>query len=252
MSSLPLHQLDPLNRFSDRASDYANYRPSYPEEAIDKILARLGEPSQLIAADIGAGTGISARLLADRGVNVWAIEPNAAMSAAAESHPHVEYRAVTAEQTGLSDHSLDLVTCFQSFHWFDPEPTLMEFRRILKPSGRLALVWNNRDLGDPFTQEYGKLMEKASDQHPALDRPEFIPENPNFTDVQECHFFFQQSLDRAGLIGNANSRSYVPQNGTAHEQLMIDLNNLYERREDEGIVYLRYQTKVFLASPQSI
>ncbi len=252
MSNLPLYQLDPLNRFSDRASNYANYRPSYPTDAIDQLLSELGEPSQLFAADIGAGTGISARLLADRGVSVWAIEPNAAMSAAAETHPQVEYRTATAEQTGLADGSIDLVTCFQSFHWFDPGQTLTEFRRILKPSGRLALVWNNRDLGDRFTQEYGELMERASDKHPALDRPEFFPESPNFGDVREFHFSFQQSLDRAGLIGNANSRSYVPQNGAAYEQLTTDLNSLYEKWADEGFVYLKYQTKVFLASPQTV
>ncbi len=252
MSNIPLYQLDPLNRFSDRASNYASYRPSYPTEAINQLLSELGEPSQLVAADIGAGTGISARLLADRGVSVWAIEPNAEMSAAADAHPQVKSRTATAEQTGLADGSIDLVTCFQSFHWFDPELTLTEFRRILKPSGRLALVWNNRDLSDPFTQEYGKLMERASDKHPALDRPEFFPESPNFIDVQEFHFFFQQSLDRAGLIGNANSRSYVPQNGTAYEQLITDLNGLYEKWADEGFVYLNYQTKVFLASPQTI
>ena len=250
--SISLYQLDPLNRFSDRASNYANYRPSYPTDAIDRLLSELGEPSQLIAADIGAGTGISARLLADRGVSVWAIEPNAAMSAAAKTHPQVKYRTATAEQTGLADGSIDLVTCFQSFHWFDPEPTSTEFRRILKPSGRLALVWNKRDLGDPFTQEYGELIQKASDKHPALDRPECFPENPNFGDVRELHFFFQQSLDRAGLIGNAMSRSYVPQNGTAYEQLITDLNGLYEKWADEGWVYLKYQTQVFLANPQTV
>jgi 2-polyprenyl-3-methyl-5-hydroxy-6-metoxy-1,4-benzoquinol methylase len=63
----PLHVMNPLNRFSDRAADYAKYRPSYPEEAIATILEGLGDPSQLVAADIGAGTGISSRLLAQKG-----------------------------------------------------------------------------------------------------------------------------------------------------------------------------------------
>lgn len=82
-------QLNPQSRFSDRAQDYAKYRPSYPSEAIDCILA--GLETSGIAADIGAGTGISSRLLADRGVKVIAIEPNAAMKQAAESHPLVEF-----------------------------------------------------------------------------------------------------------------------------------------------------------------
>ena len=253
MPNLPLYQLDPLNRFSDRAANYANYRPSYPTEAIDQLLLELGEPSQLIAADIGAGTGISSRLLANWGVNVWAIEPNSAMSAAAEAHPNVKYRQASAERTGLPNQSVDLVTCFQSFHWFEPDTTLAEFHRILRSSGRLALVWNNRDLNDLLTQEVGEIMRKASDKHPALDRPEFFPENPNFINVQEFRFLSQQALDQAGLIGNAKSRSYVPQAGAAYEQLLVDLKDLYERwADDRGFVYLKYQTKVFLASPQTV
>ncbi len=66
----PLHTLNPLNRFSDRVEDYVKYRPSYPAAAIDKILENLTLP--IAAADIGAGTGISSRLLASKGVKVIA------------------------------------------------------------------------------------------------------------------------------------------------------------------------------------
>jgi 2-polyprenyl-3-methyl-5-hydroxy-6-metoxy-1,4-benzoquinol methylase len=81
VSASALHTLNPLDRFSDRAADYVKYRPSYPMAAIDIILEGLGQ-TPLVAADIGAGTGISSRLLADRGVRVLAIDPNAAMRAA--------------------------------------------------------------------------------------------------------------------------------------------------------------------------
>ena len=148
MDKTPLHTLNPLSRFSDRVEDYIKYRPNYPKPAIDAILKDLASPSQLIAADIGAGTGISTRQLAERGVKVIAVEPNTAMrNAAIDGTPkhNIEWRDGTAEETNLLDASVDLVTCFQAFHWFDPEPTLLEFRRILKESGRLAVVWNNRD-----------------------------------------------------------------------------------------------------------
>ena len=120
-----LHQLNPQSRFSDRAEDYAKYRPSYPTAAIDCILQEFKEKSPLIAADIGAGTGISSRLLADRGVRVIAIEPNAAMRQVAEAHPLVEFRHGSAEATKLPDKSVDLVTCFQAFHWFNNDKCLM-------------------------------------------------------------------------------------------------------------------------------
>lgn len=80
---------DPTRRFSDRADAYARFRPSYPASAIDAILAGLAPPATLEAADVGAGTGIASRLLGDRGVRVAAVEPNAAMRAAAAPHPRV-------------------------------------------------------------------------------------------------------------------------------------------------------------------
>lgn len=83
--SVPLHTLNPLTRFCDRVADYVKYRPSYPAQAIDIILKGLEPSSQLTAADIGAGTGISSRLLAERGVSVIAIEPNPAMREGAEA-----------------------------------------------------------------------------------------------------------------------------------------------------------------------
>ena len=69
----PLSRLDPTGRFSNRAHDYAKHRPSYPDAAVDAILLGLGAPPDLVAADVGAGTGISSRLLASRGVRVIAI-----------------------------------------------------------------------------------------------------------------------------------------------------------------------------------
>ena len=120
----------------------------------------------MVAADVGAGTGISSRLLAECGVRVLAIEPNADMRQAALPHPLVEYREATAEATGLADATVDLVTCFQSFHWFNPQPTLLEFNRIVKPSGRLAVVWNDLDENDEFSANYIHLVRTASNYPP--------------------------------------------------------------------------------------
>ncbi len=268
--STPLYAMNSLNRFSDRATDYAKYRPSYPEEAIATILEGLGNPSQLVAADIGAGTGISSRLLAQRGVRVIAIEPNSAMREAASPHPLVEFRNGTAEATNLPDTSVDLVSCFQSFHWFNPELTLLEFHRILKPTGRLALVWNNRDRDlakrdeiqgtgkadreDEFTQSYTRLLELASNNHPAELRhsEDFLLATPLFPEVNCYTFTYRQELDLDGLIGRAQSSSYIPRKGQVHQQLISGLKELYNRTCDEnGFVYLPYRTKVYLTNPKS-
>ncbi len=247
--------MDPLNRFSDRAGDYANYRPSYPAAAIATILDGLGEPAQLIAADIGAGTGISARLLGDRGLTVWAIEPNAAMQEAAVPHPNVTFRTSTAEQTGLPDQAVDLVTCFQAFHWFDPALSLQEFHRILRSSGRLALVWNDRDQTDAFTAHYSNLVQTISGKHPAEQQQlplasDVLAASAVFQSCRQHSFEYRQATDLETLLGRARSTSYIPQQGALYEQFVADLTALHTRWADaDGVVDLVYCTNVFLAEP---
>ncbi|MDV2996473.1 MAG: putative methyltransferase [Chroococcidiopsis sp. SAG 2025] len=249
LDTTPLYAMNPVDRFSDRVGDYVKYRPSYPQAAIERVLEGLS-PSQTIAADIGAGTGIAARLLAEKGVRVIAIEPNVPMRQAAAPHALVEFRDGTAETTGLADAAVDLVTCFQSFHWFDPEPTLLEFRRILTEEGRLAVVWNERDRHDEFTAEYTHLIKVASGYHPAEQRRmaiEPLLRSSLFADVQQYRFAYQQPLDFDGVVGRAMSTSYIPRTGAAYERLIADLRQLYAKNcNDNGFVTLVYTTSVFL------
>ncbi len=251
MTNDPLYQINPQGRFSNRAEDYAKYRPSYPSEAIDYILAGLDVPSKLIAADIGAGTGISSRLLADRGVKVIAIEPNAAMRQLAEVHPLVEFCDGSAENTKLPNNAVDIVTCFQSFHWFNPEPTLTEFARILKPQGKLAAIWNNRDREDRFTAEYSNLTQIFSNNQSELryGTEELIRETSLFSTVTQLVFPSQQALNRDSLIGRVMSTSYIPKTRQVIEELTIKLRELYDQYCDsENLVYLKYNTSIDLSS----
>jgi SAM-dependent methyltransferase len=250
----PLHTQNPLDRFSNRAQDYAKYRPSYPPEAIDLILQDLGGPSGLTVADIGAGTGISARLMADRGATVWAIEPNAAMREVATAHPRVTYRDGTAEQTGLPDQSVDLVLCCQSFHWFNKPVALAEFHRILKPNGRVALMWNDRNPDDPFTQEYSEILSQAADRE-IFERGDrksghVLAESPWFAHFRSHTLFHSYALTLEGLMGLVLSSSYMPKSGERYDQLMIELPDLYQRWAQAGQVHLSYRVNLYLADRQ--
>jgi ubiquinone/menaquinone biosynthesis C-methylase UbiE len=241
----------PLTRFSDRSNDYARYRPSYPTAAIDAIVKGFGDSE--VAADIGAGTGISARLLADRGLNVIAIEPNAAMAEAALIHPKVHYKTAMAEKTELETASADLVTCFQAFHWFEPEISLAEFRRILKPQGRLALVWNDRERSDPFTQAYSQLMKAASGDHPANRhiesvRPQEVLEaSPYFEQLHHEEFPYAQALSFETLLGRVRSSSYISLEENDLKILQDQLQELFDHWANQnGEVDLKYRTHVYL------
>lgn len=251
----PLHEMNPTGRFSDRVAEYRKFRPSYPAGAMDAILDGLGEAGTLLAADIGAGTGISSRLLADRGVRVAAIEPNAQMREGGRAEPNdrIRWLAGTAEATGLDAASVDIVLCAQAFHWFEPTAALREFRRILRARGRLALMWNCRDRSDPVTAGYSRAIADIGGES-KLETKEFdagvLGGSALFGPVQLVVVPNEQALDLAGLVGRAFSASYSPKAGPGREQLVAELTALHRTHADaSGLVRLRYRTEVYLAEP---
>jgi SAM-dependent methyltransferase len=247
---VPTADVNPTGRFSNRADDYARYRPSYPAAAIDALIAGLGAPDTLVAADVGAGTGISARLLAERGVRVVAVEPNRAMREAAAPHPGVSFVDGTAESIPLADGAVDLVLAAQAFHWFRPVEAVAEMARALKSGGRLALVWNVRSPTDALMQGYERaILAVATDPSvvginidaAAIDRSGL------FGPRRVLRFEQRQPVDRDGLVGRALSASYVPKEGTGRTALVEALGALHERFARDGIVELVYETEVVLA-----
>jgi SAM-dependent methyltransferase len=241
--------LDTVIRFSDRADDYVKYRPTYPGPAVDAILEGLGPPAKLAAADIGAGTGIFARLLGDRGVWVVAIEPGRNMRRAAARHPNVVWMAGLAEATGLRSASVDLVVSAQSFHWFRPTQVLPELARVLRPGGRLAIIWNRRSRTDPLTAGYRTAILDAGAESLA-ERMRFDPAvvtaSGLFSSPERQGFPNAQRLDLDGFIGRARSASAVPKTGPAAATLFDALRALHHRYADEqGAVTLIYETEVY-------
>lgn len=134
--------------FSQLAENYSKFRPGYAPEVLTKILDKVGqETTQISFADIGAGTGIWTRMVAERIGSAVAVEPNDQMRTYGEADNNgldIQWKRGSAEQTGLIDHSFDLVTMASSFHWPDFDQTTREFARILKPGGIFTALWNPR------------------------------------------------------------------------------------------------------------
>lgn len=253
MSGEPLHQMNPTRRFSGVVDDYVRFRPDYPQAGIDLVLEGMGYPGMLTVADVGAGTGIFARQLAQRGSLVVAVEPNEDMLSACPPHDRILPQVGRAEATGLRDSSVDLVTCAQAFHWFEPEAALREFHRILRGLGRLAILWNTRDADDPLTAGYTAAIRKASDNHPAescMDEARGFEESALFINVREHRVPHQQHVSLEGLIGRARSASYCPTAGPRLTTLIAELTTLHAHHADaQGNVCMRYVTRIFLADP---
>jgi SAM-dependent methyltransferase len=237
-------------RFGDRAEDYAAGRPSYPGRALDVLFAGIGDSAAVVAVDLGAGTGISSRLLAARGAQVIAVEPNASMRATAQPCPGMRWIDAPAEATTLPNASADLVTSFQAFHWFAPDAALGEILRILRPGGRAAVVYNERNEDDPFTHAYGEIVRRFStdDTEPRRDRGrETFAAFPRWFDVRIVDVPNEHRLDHRGLRARARSTSYLPHEGPALERLDAELDRIFERFNTSDTVTMRMRTSVTLA-----
>jgi SAM-dependent methyltransferase len=154
--------------FSAAADVYERARPSYPAEAIDWLVRRVDLREGRTIVDVGAGTGKLTRLLVATGAHVVAVEPLPAMlERLVEAAPGAEPILGTAELLPLPDASADVITVAQAMHWFDQSRALPEFRRVLRPGGRVALVWNSRDLDDPLQAGLGRVLEPVRRRVPA-------------------------------------------------------------------------------------
>ncbi|HEY0167694.1 MAG TPA: class I SAM-dependent methyltransferase [Jatrophihabitans sp.] len=134
-------------------------------------------PAELDAVDVGAGTGIWTRCLADAGFrSVTAVEPNADMRRAGIRDSvgrSIVWREGSGEHTGLPDVSADVLCMASSFHWVDLGLGLREFHRVLRPDGWFVALWSTRLL--ECTPVLQALEDELRNLQPDLRRSAFGP-----------------------------------------------------------------------------
>lgn len=243
-------------RFSDRVENYIRHRPGYPRETLGPLVDSAGLGPGSVVADIGSGTGIFSELLLTTGCTVVGVEPNAPMREAAErllaGRPHFRSVAGSAAATTLPDRSVDLVTAAQAFHWFDPGEARAEFDRILKPDGRVALVWNERKTdSSPFLRDYEALLlrfgtDYAEIRHENVDDEKVL--GRFFRHGYRTHVFRNtQTFGFEGLKGRLLSCSYAPQEGHPdHEAMIAELRRIFDLHSDGHPVAFEYDTRLHL------
>jgi SAM-dependent methyltransferase len=246
---------DSTQRFSDRVDAYVRFRPGYPAELVPDLLRITGCDSGATIADFGSGTAIFTELLLQQGVEVYAVEPNQPMRTAAEQRlgDNARFHSIdaSAERSGLQAASLDLVTAAQAFHWFNNDAARDEFRRILKPHGQIALIWNRRDTSEPFQQAYDQLLREFAPEYGKANHMDLKPEQIArfFADdaMQQLHYDYSQRLDFASLLGRLKSSSYCPREDSAHYiPLVNELLALFDRHAKDGHIDFDYATQVFV------
>jgi SAM-dependent methyltransferase len=210
---MPIHDVA-ARGFDAEAETYERTRPAYPPDAVAWVAEHLRLAPGTTVVDLAAGTGISTRLLTPTGARVIAVEPVAGMrSVLARTLPTVPVCAGTAEALPLRDAALDAVTVFQGFHWFDSEAALVELRRVIRPGGRLALVWNARDRSVPWVDAAWSVMDRVEKRAPWRDHDRWadsaLASERWFGPLHEATFHHEQVLEPGQVVERFKGVSHV-------------------------------------------
>jgi SAM-dependent methyltransferase len=229
--------------FADVAVAYERSRPGYPDDAVRWLVGE--EPLDVV--DLGAGTGKLTRSLVACGHRVTAVEPLPEMIAQLRvAVPRAIAVEGEAEAIPLADGSADVVVVAQAFHWFDQQVAVRECARVLRPGGRLALVWNVRDESEAWVADLSDAMVgRTGVDHAAgaiatsglFEPEEHVTLGPHF-----------QEVDRSTLRELVLSRSFCAALSEEERAPIFErVDGVFAEHERNGIVRLTYLVECFRA-----
>jgi SAM-dependent methyltransferase len=195
------------------ADRYERARPHYPDDAVDHLCAMLGVAPGRRVLDLAAGTGKLTRALHARGAEVVAVEPVDEMrDQLADLLPGIQVLAGTAEAIPLGRATVDAVTVAQAFHWFDGPAAIHEIHRVLRPAGRLGLLWNVMDQTVPWVERLQARIHRHRGANPwytAHGWRRAFEATREFSPLEHRAFRNVQAVDRVGLIDRIASVSFI-------------------------------------------
>ena len=234
----------PYTAFAEVAGAYECGRPGYPKEAVRWLAG--DEPCDVV--DLGAGTGKLTRTLVALGHRVTAIEPLPEMlELLPAAAPGAAAILGNAEVIPVPDAFTDVVTSAQAFHWFDHRVALPEIARVLRPGGRLALVWNTRDDREPWVARLSAIIGNEAVDESDVSEP--IAASGLFGPIERAEFGFEQTLDRERLVDLVLSRSYCAKLPPIEREPILEaVGTLYDEMAGPTGVRLPYVTECFRAN----
>ena len=195
------------------ADTYVRGRPDYPPQVADWLTGTLGLNADKTVIDLGAGTGKFTGRLVATGAQVIAVEPVPEMlEKLSAAFPDVLAVSGTAADLPLPNASVDVVVCAQAFHWFASPEALSEIARVLKPGGKLGLVWNLRDTAVSWVPKLDAIVNALEGDTPRYYTGAWRQAFPHkaFGPLQARHFPHEHTGSPEDVIFNrVRSTSFI-------------------------------------------
>ena len=201
--------------FGAYAATYDAVRPEWPARTVTWMLGSPTTPTVCRVVDLGAGTGKGTRAIARLGHEVVAVEPSdgmrEALTASLGSLPKVVAGRISilaggAEAIPVETRSVDAVTAFQSWHWFDAEAAAAECARVLRPGGWLSMGWHHQSEDVGWTREMSDIVERHKNEPDDQEAP---PAGPEFAPFETELFTYVMRQSVEDLVRQASTWSYV-------------------------------------------
>lgn len=245
-------------KFDQKGSVYAKSRPQYPKELFARLMSDGIISSDSVIADVGSGTGIFTCQLASLVKTVYAVEPNDSMRRSAEAQYEAYANIVSvnasAEDTTLQSGAFDLVTAAQAFHWFNKDKFKAECRRILKPGGKVILLWNDRDEESEIIRRNAEINRAYCDGFMGFSDGMEVNDKSQFDGffAESCEVMeFPNSVtcDLETFVGRSLSSSFAPAPGSKnYNGYVAALTELFNALSSGGTVEYPYVTRCYVGS----
>ncbi|KAJ7562673.1 hypothetical protein O6H91_03G079800 [Diphasiastrum complanatum] len=253
--------------FDVDAHTYESNRPSYPAAAVSDLCIHLHlNPERSHVLDLASGSGKFTRLLLPHCLKLTAVEPSPSMrSAFANILPNIQVLDGSASAIPLASASQDAVVIAQAFHWFANLRSLREIHRVLKPGGRLGLIWN---LEDRHAKKWVASLRDLYERY-EMGTPQYrlglwrgvwgtAEARELFTELEKGGRFEHEMVCTEEMVyGRVVSKSYIAcwpaeEKESLRERVLQALRSAEDvERDAGGLIRYPYKTEVFWCEKRS-